>query len=122
MTYQTLKNCRLQFLTPPFNGYRDLTNSNKKVTFMSVTFIYIHVNHVFCTMFVAAMFFTYHGFSTTYQDKVGFPRIGRTSGYVVMLELMRRLAAAAEPPFGVATMNVPWEALVKLALEIDLKR
>ncbi|CAK9040704.1 Nucleoside triphosphatase I (NPH-I) (Nucleoside triphosphate phosphohydrolase I) (NPH I), partial [Durusdinium trenchii] len=31
--------------------------------------------------------------------------IGRTSGYVVMLELMKRLAAKAEPPFQVATMN-----------------
>ena len=35
------------------------------------------------------------------------PRIGRTSGYVVMLELMKRLAAKADPPFGVATMNEP---------------
>ena len=34
-------------------------------------------------------------------------RIGRTSGYVVMLELMKRLAAKADPPFGVATMNEP---------------
>jgi len=30
---------------------------------------------------------------------------GRTSGYIVMLELMKHLAAKAEPPFKVATMN-----------------
>lgn len=36
------------------------------------------------------------------------PRIGRTSGYVVMLELMKRLAAKADPPFQVATMNATW--------------
>ena len=35
-------------------------------------------------------------------------RIGRTSGFVVMLELMKRLAEKADPPFKVATMNVPW--------------
>eukprot|EP00931_Biecheleriopsis_adriatica_P017681 TRINITY_DN1258_c0_g2_i1.p1 TRINITY_DN1258_c0_g2~~TRINITY_DN1258_c0_g2_i1.p1 ORF type:complete len:1809 (-),score=529.86 TRINITY_DN1258_c0_g2_i1:7-5433(-) len=31
--------------------------------------------------------------------------IGRTSGYIVMLELMKHLAAKADPPFAVATMN-----------------
>ncbi|CAJ1372494.1 unnamed protein product [Effrenium voratum] len=31
--------------------------------------------------------------------------IGRTSGYVVMLELMKHLASQADPPVGVATMN-----------------
>ena len=49
--------------------------------------------------------------------------IGRTSGYVVMLELMKHLASQADPPVGVATMRLAeqkkiWDLLVLAASEV----